>query len=156
MPSDFVELIFCYFTFLACGLNLINLWTVKDKVTPKAKLFLASFSALFLIWGLLQIVGGYKTFFFIILPPNKNPLVILFWLIYFVSLWAETIWIIWGGGAEELLNNGLVYGKEKLKTPQNIKLFFAIVSIAFPVLVTLGFLSGFFSSTVSEFSDLLF
>jgi hypothetical protein len=139
MPSEFIELFFRYFTFLACILNLLNLWMVKDKVTPKAKLWLASFSALFLMWGLLQKAGGYKTFFFVILPPNKNPLVTLFWLIYFISLWAETVWIIWGDGAEELLNNGLMYGKEKFKTPQTIKLFFAVTSIAIPALVTLGF-----------------
>jgi hypothetical protein len=156
MSSDFVELIFRYFPFLACGLNLLNLWAVKDKVTQKVKLFLGSFSALFLIWGLLQMAGGYKTFFFVILPLNQNPLVMLFWIIYFVSLWAGTIWVIWGGGAEELLNNGLVYGQEKLKTPQSIKLFFAVVSIVFPVLVVLGYLSGFFSNTVAGLGDVFF
>jgi len=83
-------------------------------------------------------------------------LVALFWLIYFVSLWASTVWVIWGNGANELLKSGVVAGEARLKTPQNIKLFFAATSILFPLLVIWGFVSGFFGQVVVELSDLIY
>ncbi len=150
MSSSLVDLIFRYFTFLACVVSFLNFWTIRSKASLAVKIFLTSFSTFFLLWGLLQVMGGYNTFFFILLPPNNNPLVVIFWLIYFLSLWASAAWVIWGNGANELLKSGLVYGKESLKTPQTIKTFFAIISILFPLLVTLGFVSGFFSKAVAE------
>ena len=67
-----------------------------------------------------------------------------------MSVWGSAIWVIWGNGANELLKNGLVYGNENLKTPQNVKLFFAFASILFPLLVTLGYVTGFFSNAVID------
>jgi hypothetical protein len=156
MSSSLVDLIFRYFTFIACGVSLLNLWTIRSKASSATKVFVGSFSVLFLVWGLLQLIGGYSTFFFVLLPPNNHPLVAIFWLIYFLGLWGSTGWVIWGNGANELLKNGLVHGKESLKTPQTIKLFFAVMSILFPVLVALGYTSGFFGKAVIELNDLIF
>ena len=156
MSSSLVDLTFRYFTFIACGVSLLNLWTIRNKASSAVKIFLALPSALFFVWGLLQFIGRYSTFLFVLLPLNNHPLVSLFWLIYFISLWGSTVWVIWGNGANELLKNSLVHGEESLKTPQTIKLFFAVTSILFPVLVTLGYTSGFFGKAVMELNDLIF
>lgn len=149
MPEPF-DFLFRYFSFIAFAVNLINLWTVRDKVTAPVKNYLASYSILFFFWGVLQIIGGYTSFFFVLLPPWKHTLVVLFWLIYFAWLWGSTIWVIWKGGAEELTKSNLVYGRNGLNTPQSIKLFFVAISILFPTLVILGFTSGFFNKLVVD------
>jgi hypothetical protein len=146
-PFDFL---FRYFSFIASAVNLVNLWTVRDKVTATVKNYLASYSILFFLWGVLQIIGGYTSFFFVLLPPRKHPLVVLFWLIYFAWLWGSTIWVIWKGGAEELTKSSVARGSNRLTTPQSIKLFFAANSLFFFILVILGFTSGFFSKLVVD------
>jgi hypothetical protein len=151
-----VNLIFRYFNLFAFGANLLNFWMVRNKVSSAVKIYLVSLSALPLIWWLLQVIGGYSSFLFVILPPKQHPLAAVFWLVDFIASWGSTIWIIWGNGAEELLKSNLVHGKESLRTPQKIKLFSAITSVAFPVLVVLGYSSGYFNSAVAAFSDLIF
>ena len=150
MSSSLIDLVFHYFPFLAGGVSLLNLLIIQKRVSLVAQKYLVLLSALFFVWGVLQVIGGYSTFLFVMLPPNQHPLVALFWLIYFISVWGSAIWVIWGNGANELLKNGLVYGNENLKTPQNIKLFFAVASILFPLLVTLGYVSGLFSNAVID------
>jgi hypothetical protein len=156
MSSSLVDLIFHYFTFIACGVSLLNLWTIRNKASSAVKIYVASFSALFFVWGLLQFIGGYSTFFFVLLPLNIHPLVAVFWLIYFISLWASAAWVIWGNGANELLQSDFVSGKESLKTPQTLKLFYAVTSVLFPLLVIWGYMSGFFGRAVIELNDLIF
>jgi len=156
MSSSLVDLIFRYFTFIASGVSLLNLWMIRNKASFAVKIFLASFSALFFVWWVLQLIGGYSTFFFVLLPLNNHPLVALFWLIYFINLWGSTIWVIWGSGANELLKSGLVFGKESLKTHQTIKLFFAVTSILFPLFVIWGYASGFFAKALIDLADLIF
>ena len=156
MSSSLVNLIFRYFTFIACVMSLLNLWTIRNKASFAAKIFVGSFSVFFLVWGLLQLIGGYSTFFFVLLPPKEHPLVAIFWLIYFLSLWGSTVWVVWGNGANELLQNGLVSVDQRLKTPQTVKLFFAVTSILFPLLVIWGYTSGFFARAVIDLNDLIF
>jgi len=154
MSRNLVDLVLRYFPFLASGVTLFNLWTVRSRVSRAAKICLASFSGLFLTWGLLQTAGGYGTFFFILLPPNNHPLVAIFWAIYFISLWGCTAWVIWGNGAEELLRSGMVHGREGLKRPQYIKLFFAITSILLPLLVILGYASNVFGKVITALEQM--
>jgi hypothetical protein len=149
MP-DLFDILFRYFGFLASAVILLNLWITRDRVTSKVKVYLTSYSMLFFLWGALQIMGGYKSFFFVILPPKEHPLAALFWLIYFVWLWGSTVWVIWNGGAEEMAQSGIVHSAKGPATPQSIKFFFAASSLLFPALILLGFSSGLFNKLVTD------
>ncbi|MBI3172117.1 MAG: hypothetical protein HYZ25_00235 [Chloroflexi bacterium] len=149
MP-DLVEPLFRYFSFLACVLTLLNLWIIRDRVSSAIKVFLASYAVLFLVWGVLQVIGGYRSFFFIILPPKEHPLVMVFWLIEFVWVWGSAIWVLWRGGAEELAKSSAALNPKRARTSQSIKLFFAVSSLLFPILVILGFGTGVFSNFAAD------
>ena len=147
---DLAELLFRYFSFLACVLTLLNLWMIRDRVPSATKAFLASYAILFLVWGFLQVIGGYRSFFFVILPPKENPLVVIFWLIDFVWLWGSAIWVLWKGGAEELAKSSVILNPKRSRTPQSIKQFFAVSSLLFPILIILGFATGVFSNFAAD------
>jgi hypothetical protein len=151
-----VNLIFRYFNLFAFAANLLNFWMVRNRASFAVKIYLASLSALPLIWWLLQVIGGYSSFLFVILPPRQYPLAAVFWLFDFIFSWGCMVWVIWGNGAEELLKMNLSLGKKSRKTPQSIKLSFVVTSVVFPVLVILGYSSGFFSSAVANLGDLIF
>lgn len=148
--TDLVELFFRHFSFLACAINLLNLWSIRNRVTPAIKTYLASFAALFLVWGLLQVIGGYRSFFFVILPPKEHPLVVVFWLIEFVWLWGSAVWVLWKGGAEELAKSSAARNSKHARTPQSIKLFFTVSSLLSPILIILGFATGVFTNFAAD------
>ncbi len=145
---DLVELFFRYFCFLACVSTLLNLWVLRDRISFSIKIFLASYTVIFLVWGLFQVIGGYRSFLFVILPPKEHPLVVVFWLIEFVWLWGSAIWVLWKGGAEELAKSSTTL--KRARTPQSIKQFFAVSSLLFPILVILGFVTGVFSKFAAD------
>ncbi len=145
---DLVELFSRYFCFLACVSTLLNLWVLRDRISFAIKIFLASYAVIFLVWGLLQVIGGYRSFLFVILPPKEHPLVVVFWLIEFVWLWGSAIWVLWKGGAEELAKSSTTL--KRARTPQSIKQFFAVSSLLFPILVILGFVTGVFSKFAAD------
>ena len=149
MP-DLAELFFRYFSFLACILTLLNLWMLRDRISSTIKAFLASYAIFFLAWGLLQVIGSYRSFFFVIFPPKENPLVVIFWLIDFVWLWGSAIWVLWKGGAEELAKSSVILNPKRSRTPQSIKQFFAVSSLLFPILIILGFATGVFSNFAAD------
>lgn len=151
MPFD---LIFRYFAFVAFGVNLLNLWVMREKLTPAGKVFLTVFASMFLVWGILQFIGGYSTFFFVLLPPLQHPLVILFWFLYFAFLWGTTDWVVWGSGADELAQSGLVRGRN-MQAPQSIKVLFITASIIFPMLLVMGHALGVFNGLRKELEQLL-
>jgi hypothetical protein len=148
MPSNLFDFTFRYFTFFACGIVILNLWIVRNKVSLAIKVYFALHAALFLIWGLLQIIGGYNTFFFVVLPPNHHPLVVFYWLLSFIYTWGVTAWVIWGDGANELSKSNSTIGDKKLRTPKDIKRSHIIESVLLPVLVALGYATGFFGKVV--------
>jgi hypothetical protein len=119
------------------------------------KLHLLSTSVLFLLWGLLQFAAGYKSFLFVILPPPENPMVMVFWIVYFIWLWADSAWVVWGGGAEELHAIRPSGASGYWHTPQRIKLFHAAASLVMPMLVLLGFWSGVFNQIAAGIGDLI-
>jgi len=145
---DLVELFFRYFCFLACVSTLLNLWVLRDRISFSIKIFLASYAVIFLVWGLLQVIGGYRSFLFVILLPKEHPLVVVFWLIEFAWLWGSAIWVLWKGGAEELAKSSTT--QKSARTPQSIKQFFAVSSLLFPILVILGFVTGVFSKFAAD------
>jgi hypothetical protein len=136
--------------FLVGGLSLLGFWIIQKRVSPVARNYLASFPALFFVWGVLQQLGGYSTFLFVVLPPNQHPFVALFWLLAFTSLWGTTIWIVRGNGANELLKLSLGSARENPKVLQILKLFFVVASLLVPLLVIVGYASGFFAKAVIE------
>ena len=150
MSLSFIDLLFRDFLFLAAGLSLLSFWIIQKRVSPVARNYLAAFPALFFVWGVLQQLGGYSTFLFVLLSPNQHPFVALFWLLAFTSLWGDTIWVVRGNGANELLKLSLGAAKENPRALPILKLFFVATSLLVPPLVILGYASGFFANAVIE------
>ncbi len=149
-----VALIFRYFNFIAFSMSLLNLWATREKVTTKGKVFMALFSGLWLIWGVLQLIGGYNSFFFVLLSPIEHPLVIVFWVIYFAFLWGTTGWVLLGNGADELLQSDILLFRNVIATPQTIKAIFLVLSILLPLLLMVGHVLGIFSDLTKNLAEL--
>ena len=149
-----VNLIFRYFYFIAFGISLLNLWMAREKVTPKGKVFMILFASLFLMWGIFQLIGGYNTLFFVFLPPTEHPLVILSWLIYFAFLWGVAAWVLFGNGANELLQSGIIHLRNIKPTVQAVKALFIALSIMLPLLLFAGHALGIFDSLQKELPQL--
>ena len=147
---DLAELLFRYFSFLACVSTLLNLGMIRDRVSSAIKVYLVSYAVLFLVWGSLQVIGGYRSFFFVIFSPKEHPLVVVFWLIEFVWLWGSTVWVLWKGGAEELAKSSATLNPKRARTPQSIKLFFTVSSLLSPILIILGFATGVFTNFAAD------
>lgn len=142
LPTPF-NFIFEYFPFIAFSVSLVNLWWMRNKTTSSIKKLLLALACLWLLWGILQIIGGYKTFFFVLLPPMQHPLVIIFWLLYFSYLWSVTAWVIWKNGAEDLQQ--LQSSSNKTYSPKIIKGQFIAINIISPLLLIAGHTLGLFN-----------
>ena len=140
-----IEYIFRYFAFIAVGIGLVNLVAMRARLSRPAIIFYSIFTAMFLVWGLCQLLGGYGSWFFVFSAPLSEPFVAGFWLIYFAFLWGTTAWVLWGNGAIVLAESGLMHG-QGLQRPIGVKLFFAAFSVFFPIVLWFMRSSGAFSN----------
>lgn len=139
------DLFFRYFTFIAVGVNLFNLWFARARLSRSMMIFYGIFTSIFVWWGILQLLGGYSSWLFVFSAPFQDPYVIGFWLIYFLFLWGTTAWVLWGNGAAILAENGATHSRG-MQNPTMIKVFFAGSSLGMPLFVwfvhTTDFLAG--------------
>ena len=128
------DILFRYFTFISFGINAIKLFTMRSQLSRPIFTFYSLFTSLFLIWGILQFVGGYNSFIFVFSEPLSDPLVALFWIFHFLLLWGTTVWVVWGDGAVSLAESGLIQGPGSTH-PLGVKIFFICFSVFFPFFV---------------------
>lgn len=132
------------FALVANFLNFLYLRLVRKKMNSATKKFLIYSTVYFIMWGMLQLIGGYKTFMFILLPPREHPLVMVFWLFHLVSVWGFSVWMTWGNESEQVLENEMIDGDVGEKKKRAEMLGLAIMGSTIPVVVFLGHLTGFF------------
>ena len=151
--EEIFRFIFKYFAFIAVGVNFLNyLMARKRFAKPEILIFFIAFNSIFLAMGILQLLGGYATFFYIFLPPSRDFLILFFWIYYFVFAGLITLWILFGNGAEILLECGFVRG---INNPVGIKIFFPFFLMALIAILFVGHQFGFFEEMVREVETIL-
>jgi len=58
--------------------------------------------------------------------------------------------VLWKGGAEELAKSSATLNPKRARTPQSIRLFFAVSSLLSPILIILGFATGVFTNLAAD------
>lgn len=153
MLDDLGNLMIRYFPAFALVANFLNflyLRFVSKKMNSATKKFLIYSTVYFIMWGMLQLIGGYKTFMFILLPPREHPLAMVFWLFHLVIVWGFAAWMTWGNEAEQISESERI-GSDEAKKKQTEMLRFAIMGSVFPVIFLLGHVTGFFDQIGLEF-----
>lgn len=154
MP-EIIKLFFKYFPFIAISVNILNLAIARRKFArPELLFFFLAFNSVFLVMGVLQLLGGYETFFYIFLSPLSSPLVLIFWIYYFAFLGLDILWVLFGNGAAILADSGLVRGLG-MGRPLNIKIFSVAFAIVFIVFFFIGYQFGFFEEMVNGIGAIL-
>lgn len=142
MEMDLIVLMFRFFPVFAIATNFLNFLLVRKKMSSVTKKFLIYSTVYFLMWGLLQLLGGYGTFMFVFLPPWEHPLAAVFWVLHIAGVWGFAAWMIRGIEAEQALENEVIEGDDGVKKKREEMLRLAVTGSLFPVLVFMGHVTG--------------
>lgn len=131
-----------FFPFFAVATNFLNFLIVRQKMNSATKKFLIYSTGFMFIWGTLQLIGGYSTFLFILLPPSDHPFVAVFWVLYFAGVWGFAAWMMLGDKAGQVQKNEKMDSENGVGKKRIEILGFAVMASLFPVLVFMGHVTG--------------
>lgn len=145
MMNEIGYLMIRYFPAFAIATSLFNFLYLKfisKKMNSTTKKFLIISTVYYILWGLLQWIGGYHTFLFILLPPREHPLVVVYYLVHVICTLGLAAWIILGGEMEQTSNIEMMNSDEGTKKSRTKFALYFLIGSLFPLFLILGHAAG--------------
>lgn len=155
------KLIFKYFWVLAVLSGFLNYLFIrhralrnsmdeKDNEELKNLLrgILAYLTLPFLLIGILQMLGGFQSLFFVLSRDYHNPYVLLSWIIL-ISWWVLTLyWVLYKDGTTLLIKYQHIFRGNFPSNETMIKLFFILTTTVGLIGMYFGVMNDFYSRSV--------